>query len=61
MFVCAKFFLASLGFSCDTCQIRAMRSGKMTGKSQGIQIELTAGNPDASQITNVMDPTGEKL
>ena len=29
MFVCKKPFLASLRFSCDTCQICAMRSEKV--------------------------------
>ena len=48
----AKFFLASLGISRDTHQICVMRSGKVREKcaekvreSQGIQIELTGGNP----------------
>ena len=38
MFVCTTFFFVSLGFSCDTCQIRAMKSGKVRendSKSQG--------------------------
>ncbi len=48
----AKFFLASLGISRDTHQICVVRSGKVREKcrekvreSQGIQIELTSGNP----------------
>ena len=35
MFVEAKFFLASFGFSCDTCKVCVMRSGKMAEKCKG--------------------------
>ena len=52
----AKFFLASLEISCDTHQICVVRSGKVregcaekVRESQGIQIELTGGNPDFLQ------------
>ncbi len=54
----AKFFLASLGISCDTHQICVVRSGKVREKcaekvreSQGIQIKVTGGNPDFSYVS----------
>ncbi len=59
----AKFFLALLRISRNTHQISVMRSGKVREKcaekvreSQGIQIELTGGNPAKKRYPHQWPP-----